>query len=288
MEPSSQSSSPAPDDLALASTPDAEIASEAGAASEPRDNWFTRAIRPFMRSAEPAAAAAPDEQAADQQSAARETPPWQAPTWATKEEHDAWLERQNRSYADRRDRDRDRRSAQEAAAVLNQQVGELEAKNASALAEDDLYEVGLIEKDIDALKRGAQGDPLDEVVRDLQHAVAGETVAQFDRIIDGLVLRVPERQRASLFPTDEEAAAMTPWDQRAVVAERAIEAIERQADEKAAARARKDPVVRKDVLHEYKALPESAEDEPVHVSAAPNGGGPTDMDAFIRSVRSRR
>src|SRR4029453_15953110 len=98
-------------------------------------------------------------------------------------------------------------------------------RKAAALKDDDLWTVGELEKEIATVRHGPQPDALEAIVDELQGTIAGETVARFDAILDQLVLRVPERERAALFPTDDEARGLTPWEQRGQVATRAVDAL---------------------------------------------------------------
>src|SRR4030095_14313028 len=207
-DPDPQSSPPPSPSDAPSTEAGASIAADTGAASEPRENWLSAALRPFRRGGGERAAErdGPDEQEKSEQSDAQ---PWNPPTFATKAEFDAFIERQNRSYADRRDSDRARRSAQQQADQLAATVAELEGKKSQALADGDTWTVGEIEQEIARAKAGPGGEaPPDAVVKELRAQAVGETVARFDTILDRLVERLPERERSAAFPSDEEAQTM--------------------------------------------------------------------------------
>jgi hypothetical protein len=286
-DPEPQSTPPPSPSDAPSTEAGASIAADTGAASEPRENWLSAALRPFRRGGGERAAErdAADEQEKSEQSDAQ---PWNPPTFATKAEFDAFIERQNRSYADRRDSDRARRSAQQQADQLAATVAKLEGEKAQALADGDTWTVGEIEQKIARAKAGPGGeDSLDVVVNELRAQAAGETVARYDTILDRLVERLPERERSAVFPSDDEAQTMDLWAQRAHVADRAIDALIAQADQRARAKLRQDPVFQKEMLARLRG-DTVADDEPVLVSAAPVGAGPTTMNEFLRSVRTHR
>lgn len=298
-------SSPSPASAAPSAPPalESQITPEAGAASGERSgNWLSTAIRAVTGrgAGEPDADAAPDEQAEGRRSDATE-PDWKPPTWGSKADYDSWLYAENRRYADRQDTVRAQRSQAAEAAERDARIADLERQKGEARAQGDTWRIGELQEAIDAETAG--------VAREQQQTAAlsefvGQVRAESDAtVLDPLVRALPaavakrliedasarDDRGALVMAPDGLPVGITTMAARAQLVEAAIKALRDAAREEGRAQARKDPVVRKELLAEFAQSPAAAEREPVEVGGAVTGSGPRDMNAWLRSAsRTRR
>lgn len=279
-------------------TPTREPAAETGAASPERGNWLRSALQAVTgRGAERSEGPAPaDEQVEPEQPDAD----WSPPGWATKREYDDWLYSEQRRFADRQDRERERRASREQETAREQQIAALEQEKEAARASGDTWRVGELQDQIDASRAGigrelaqsqaltdfvgnirAEFDSLylDPVLRDLPAGAARKLLDEHSAKDDkGALVIAPDGQPLGIVTTEARAALFTS----------ALKAIKDAARDAGRAEARTDPVLRKELMAQFMQTPDAEESTPVQVGAARNGSGaPRDMNDWIRSVRTR-
>jgi hypothetical protein len=280
--------------------PAREPAPETGAASPERPgSWLRTALAAVTgRGTERTQDGAPaDEHAPGTQPDAEE---WSPPAWATKREYDDWLYSEQRRFADRQDRDRERRAAREREGERDQQIAALERQKEEARASGDTWRVGELQDEIDATRAGigrelAQSQALTDFV--------GNIRAEFDTLyLDPVLRELPsgaarklldehsakDEKGALVIAPDGQPLGIVTTEARAALFTGALKAIKDAARDQGRADARTDPVLRKELMAEFVTTPEADETIPIQVGAARNGSGAgRDMNEWIRSVRNR-
>jgi hypothetical protein len=153
------------------------------------------------------------------------------------------------------------------------------------------------QEEIDALKSGVA---LEQAQSSALHEYRGSIMAEHDSVtLDPILAELPvatarqlidaaslrDESGALIMAPDGQPAGVVTTQQRAELHAAALKAVIAKAKAEGRAEARKDPVVRKEMMAGFKATPEAEEEEPVLVSDAPVGAGPADMNSFLRSVR---